>query len=177
MGIVGDDGLVTLGGDSAGVAGYSIQSRRDPKVFRRGPYVFGFTSSFRMGQLVHHSLKLPDPPKSRLDRFMCTTFVDAVRECFGDGGFRTKHNEVESGGTFVVGVAGRLFTVHGDFQVGECREPYVAVGCGQDIALGSLFSTPHLEPRDRTLLALKAAASFSAGVSAPFRVVVGGGPL
>src|SRR3546814_10742010 len=55
-----DDGKVYLGGDSAGVAGWSLTVRKDPKVFRVGDCIIGFTSSFRMGPLLAHSFQ---PPK------------------------------------------------------------------------------------------------------------------
>lgn len=109
---------VHLAGDSAGVGGYQLTVRADGKVFRNGPYVMGFTHSFRMGQLLRHSLTAPHP-EGDLDAFMVTTFIDAVRTCLKDGGHARKDSEQEEGGTFLVGIAGRLFTVYSDYQVGE----------------------------------------------------------
>lgn len=43
-----EKGNVYIGGDSAGVAGLSISIRGDEKVFKVGPFIMGFTSSFRM---------------------------------------------------------------------------------------------------------------------------------
>jgi hypothetical protein len=43
------EGTVYIGGDSAGVSGYSMTVRADAKVFTVGPYLLGFTTSFRMG--------------------------------------------------------------------------------------------------------------------------------
>lgn len=40
---------VVMGADSAGVAGYDLRIRRDVKVFHAGPFLIGYTSSFRMG--------------------------------------------------------------------------------------------------------------------------------
>lgn len=165
-------GRVWIGGDSAGVAGYSITSRADSKVFRNGPYVMGFTSSFRMGQLLRWKLEPPKPPKEPeyLECFMSTEFVDAVRKCLSSGGYAAKKNEVEEGGTFLVGVKGVLFTVESDFQVGLNHDGYDAVGCGQDLALGSLFTTVGVKPKARVKAALMAAAHHSAGVAGPFVV-------
>jgi hypothetical protein len=75
-----DAGSVYIGGDSAGVAGMSMTVRADAKVFRKKRYLFGFTTSFRMGQLIRYSLKVPKV-KGNLDAFMATTFVDALRDC------------------------------------------------------------------------------------------------
>ncbi|MFG2589063.1 hypothetical protein [Streptomyces sp. NPDC048438] len=162
-------GRVHLAGDSAGASGYQLTVRRDPKVFRNGPYVMGFTDSFRMGQLLHHALQAPHPT-GNLDRFMVTTFVDALRTCLKDGGWARKDSEQEEAGTFLVGIRDRLFTVYSDYQVGEPADGYAAVGCGGELALGALHATASLglRPRQRLTAALAAADHHSAGVSAPY---------
>ncbi|MFF2522251.1 hypothetical protein [Streptomyces liangshanensis] len=163
------NGRVHLAGDSAGVGGYSLTVRRDPKVFRNGPYAMGFTSSFRMGQLLQHALR-PPCPKGDLERFMVTTFIDTVRTCLKDGGWAQKESEQEQAGVFLVGVHGRLFTVDSDYQVGESADGYVAAGCGDDLALGALHATAGLglKPRARLNSALAAAEHHSAGVTGPY---------
>ena len=169
---IADGETVWLGGDSAGTSGWDTTIRTDPKVFRKGPYVIGFTDSFRMGQLLQYSLKVAYPgdlTDEGLHEFMCTEFVDAVRECLKDGGFAETDKDQESGGTFLAGVSGHLFYVGGDYQVGESANGWNAVGCGKNYALGSLHSTSRRgTPETRLKLALEAAASYSNGVSAPF---------
>lgn len=166
-------GRVLLGGDAAGISGYDLTIRNDPKVFVSGPYVLGFTSSFRMGQLLRWSLQPPAPPEAGdLDRFMCTTWVDAVRDCLKAGGWARKDNEQETGGKFLVGVSGRLFVVETDYQVGEPVDGYAAVGCGEDFALGALYATAAVaDAEERVRLALAAAERHSAGVRGPYRLV------
>lgn len=163
------DGRVYIGGDSAGVAGYAITTRADTKVFTTGPYVMGFTTSFRMGQLLHYSLDAPAPRGKSLDKFMATTFIDAVRDCLDKGGWLSKDNDREEGGTFLVGVAGNLYAIDSDHQIGRTVDGYAAVGCGSDLALGSLFTTQKVDkPKARIKAALEAAAYHSAGVTPPF---------
>lgn len=168
-----DGGKVYLGGDSAGVSGYHLVTRKDPKVFRVGDFVIGFTSSFRMGQLLAHAFT---PPKRHEDTdvyaYMVTSFVDAVRDCLKAGGYARKESETEAGGTFLVGYAGRLFEISDDYQVGEALADYAACGCGREVALGSLFSTKGQKPKDRILTALEAAEALSAGVRGPFNTQV-----
>ena len=163
------EGSVYIGGDSAGVAGMSLTVRADAKVFRNKGYVFGFTSSFRMGQLLRYSLKLPKPRRD-VDAFMSTTFVDALRDCLKAGGWAAKENDREEGGTFLVGVRGRLFAVYDDYQVAEAADGFAAVGCGHQVALGALYATTGtgLSPRRRVKRALKAAERFNSGVRGPF---------
>jgi hypothetical protein len=170
-------GAVYMGGDSAGVAGLDMRVRADTKVFRNGPYLFGFTDSFRMGQLLHHALK-PPAPVGEPNRFMATTFIDAVRDCLKEGGWSRKDSDREEGGTFLVGLAGRLFCVYSDYQIGEDVDGYMAVGCGAQAALGSLHATAVLRvaPKRRVLMALEAAERLSAGVRAPFHTLTLGTP-
>ncbi|MEU1275321.1 hypothetical protein [Streptomyces sp. NPDC005799] len=163
---------VHLAADSAGVSGYRLTIRRDPKVFTNGPYAFGFTTSFRMGQLLHHAFE-PPHPEGDLNRFMATSFINAVRTCLKDGGWARKDSDQEQAGTFLVGVHGRLFAVDSDYQVGEPDDQYAAVGCGDELALGALHATADLDltPRQRLTAALRASDHHNAGVAAPFAYV------
>lgn len=169
------DGAVHLGGDSAGVGGYALTVRADSKVFTIGPYVLGFTTSFRMGQLLRYSLQPPHPePGADLERFMATVFIDAVRDCLKTGGWAVKDKEREEGGNFLVGVHGHLFEIMPDYQVAVAADGYAAVGCGFELALGALYATgqdPVMTPRRRLQLALEAAERFSAGVRRPFAYI------
>jgi ATP-dependent protease HslVU (ClpYQ) peptidase subunit len=167
------DSVVYMGADSAGVAGYDLVVRNDPKIYQVGEFLFGFTGSFRMGQLLGYSMpKLIKEEAMPIHQFMVTTFIDTVRQVLKDGGFASKKDENESGGTFLVGYRGHLFCVEGDYQVGEVAQDYCAVGCGAQIALGSLYTSPYAdridEPEQRLRIALEAAQEFSAGVRAPF---------
>lgn len=168
---IAHQGKVWIGADSAGVAGLDMMVRADRKVFRNGEFIMGFTTSFRMGQLL--AVKFT-PPKYHSDvdvwRYMVEDFVEGVRTCLSTGGFASKNNNVESGGVFLVGFKGRLFKIEGDFQVGERMGGFDACGCGESYALGSLMETEALEPRDRVRRALEAAEILSAGVKSPFYI-------
>jgi hypothetical protein len=140
-------------------------------VFKNGGFLFGFTSSLRMGQLLRYSLQIPNRhPDKDLMAYMATEFVDAVRNCLKTGGFATKNSDAEQGGTFLVGHAGRLFRIEGDYQVGESRGDYDACGCGEFYACGALFANTAAAPLERVRQALAAAEAHSAGVRAPFHI-------
>jgi len=166
------EGRVYIGGDSAGVGnGYGLVVRNDRKVFTNGDFVMGFTTSFRMGQLLAHSFN-PPKPRQGVDIFayMVTDFIDSARQTMKNGGFaRVKDSHSEQGGTFLVGYAGRLFNIEDDFQVGESIHGFDAVGCGEQLALGSLHSTGAMsDPEERIREALRVAEACSAGVRSPF---------
>lgn len=171
------DGTRTvIGGDSAGVSGFDLMVRADQKVFRVGGFVFGFTSSFRMGQLLRYRFSPPTLKRGRdIYEYMVTDFIDSVRACFKDGGFAsTDSSGSEKGGTFLVGYQGRLFTVESDYQVGENTYPFAAVGCGDNLALGAFMALttarPDYEPEQYVEEALKVSEALNGGVSAPFHL-------
>jgi hypothetical protein len=164
---------VYIGGDSAGVDGaLGLSVRSDSKVFINDGFLFGFTSSFRMGQVLRYAFT---PPKrygeQDIMEFMVTQFVDAVRQAFKDAGIAHKTDEVETCGQFLVGYAGRLFNIWDDYQVGEAACGYDAVGCGGNVALGALYAGLRATPEDRIREALQAAEVHSAGVRGPFTVL------
>jgi ATP-dependent protease HslVU (ClpYQ) peptidase subunit len=166
-----DGNRVWMGGDSAGVSGLDITVRADPKVFRNGASLIGFTSSFRMGQLLNFKLRLPEQePGTDVFRYMVTEFVDSVRECLKEGGYAQRNNDAETGGSFLVGYRGRLFSIQSDYQVCEAERGFHAIGCGADYALGALASNTHLPAEQRVRQALDVAETFSGGVRAPFRI-------
>lgn len=160
---------VWMGGDSAGVAGWAMTVRADRKVFRNGPMLFGFTTSFRMGQLLRYALKVPHhEPGVDVECYMATTFMDAVRECLKSHGWAAKDKEREEGGQFLVGYRGVLFTIDSDYQVEITQDGFSACGCGDQVARGALFASAHLAGRDRLDVALRAAERCTAGVRGPF---------
>lgn len=168
-----DKGTVYMGGDSAGVAGYSISVRADEKVFINGPFIMGFTSSFRMGQLLRYKFKCPEQTTDQTDmEYMVITFIDAVRELFSENGFGSMQDKADNkGGNFLVGYKGNLYNIDNDFQVGRPSINYDSVGCGSDIAMGALYASSGKKAEARVELALTAASEFSAGVVAPFTIL------
>lgn len=154
---------VLLGADSAASNNDGISIRNDTKLFRSGPFTIGFTTSYRMGQLLRYSLNVGAPDTWDVDRFMATTFVNAVRQTLEDGG-------VETGGTFLVGIAGRLYGIFDDFQISHAAAGFESVGSGGAYALGSLHTSAGLDwdPRQRVIAALEAAAALDPFVAPPF---------
>lgn len=167
-----DKGVVYIGGDSASVAGWTSRITKLPKVFKKGPFLIGYTTSFRMGQLLEHALAVPlQTPKERDDmRFMVTVFVEHVRQLLKERGMAKVEANAESGGQFLVGYRSRLFSVQSDFQVNEMADGYDAVGSGAEYALGALTALRGVRPALRLKRALEISAHFNMGVSAPFFV-------
>ena len=165
-------GRVFMGADSAGLAGLHLTIRRDRKIGMVGPMAIGFTTSFRMGQLLLRGFTPPrwhwgdDPYEFLLDQF-----VDAVRNRFKAGGYVKIDNGREDGGTFLIGLGGRLFSMEDDFQIAEAADEFDACGCGEAYAKGALAASANCPVEERLSGALRAAERFSAGVRGPFHFV------
>lgn len=167
-----DKGKVYMGTDSMSAAGWDVRVTKLPKVFKRDDFLIGYTTSFRMGQLLQHRLVIPVcDEESRMDYMVCS-FVESVRSCLKDNGYTKIEHNTEEGGQFLVGYGDRLFVIDSDFQVNEYAEGYDAIGCGSSYALGAMRALDDLRPKRRILDSLEIAAHFSSGVQQPFYVEV-----
>ncbi len=170
-----EKGTMYMGGDSAAVNSvYDLRVRVDEKVFRKGEFLVGFTSSYRMGQLLRYKLSPPAHPEGMdAHEYMASLFVEAVRECLKAGGYQTTKDGVDTGGDFLVAYRGRLFCVDRNYQVTETLAPFGAVGCAHAYARGAMMAlaATSLSPKRKVLRALEIAERCSAGVRAPFKVL------
>jgi hypothetical protein len=127
-----------------------------------------------MSGLIRYSF---NPPKyieaahGDICRYMCTAFVDSLRNCLTSGGFAKVSCNEETGGFFLVGFKGKLFTVEADYQVEECVDQYTSIGSGESYALGSLFSSTKETPKEKIEDALKCAEYFNPFVRSPFTIL------
>jgi hypothetical protein len=177
---IAQNGVVYMGSDHAASDDKTgwILARKEPKCFKVGQYAVAFTDSFRMGQILQYMWTPPKytPTKtnSGLDKFMRTKFIDSVKQAFKDNGYGSigSASEEDTGGIFIVGIEGRIFTIDEDFHVGENVVNYMAEGSGGQIALGALYATKNQKnPKLRLKAALEAAAEYNMAVSAPFTYI------
>ncbi len=139
-------GIVYMGADSAGSDGWAEQVVATPKLFQLGPFLIGYTTSFRMGQLLQHWIKVPGwtPGQDPVD-FMVRVFVEEARRVFRERGFAKIEDNREEGGEFLVGFEGRLFNVGPGFQVlaGSAGFLLPALSVG---AIGGIMALANIAP-------------------------------
>ena len=164
------DGSVYMGTDSMAVSGWESRVTKLPKVFKREDFLIGYTTSFRMGQLLQHQLVIPPRGKRPVMDYMVTAFVESVRGCLKDYGYTKIENNQEEAGEFLIGYGGRLFEVACDFQVNEYDDGFTAIGCGAPYALGAMKALDDDTPEARIGRSLEIAAHFSCGVQGPFHI-------
>jgi ATP-dependent protease HslVU (ClpYQ) peptidase subunit len=185
-------GAVMLGADSAGSDGWTIDAYTTPKLVGlrlpdgtlpkgRHDIVIGYTGSYRMGQLLAHRLTLPErgrPASMTPERYLVARFIPAIRKLFKDEGYAKVENAVEQGGNFLVGLEGHLFEVQGDFSVLESTQGVMAVGSGEHIARGALYTvTRHMtgvRPVRALRIALEAAEATVTTVAGPRSYIASG---
>jgi len=145
------------------------------KVFVKKKFILGCTSSFKMIQILQYHFIPPvfDEEKYKSEdpvfEYLIKEFIVKLKECFSENGF-LKHadNGSEYFGEFLLGFKNRIFAIYEDLTIMETSYNYAACGCGMNLALGSLYSTQHLNTNDRLKLALEAAQEFNTGVREPF---------
>jgi ATP-dependent protease HslVU (ClpYQ) peptidase subunit len=173
-----ENGVTWLGADSCGSNGYDKTIRKDRKVFKLKDTpnaIAGYTSSFRMGQLLMYANNLidkRDEPNINHE-YLVKYFVPNIIKLFEDGGYSRNDNGEKSGGVFLLAYKDKLYKIESDYQVGESTKNYNACGCGEEFALGSLLTTEdmNLSPIERIHKALQSASTFSCGVAPPFIII------
>lgn len=175
IGYIDEEKNIWMGGDSAGCTANNVWTRSDEKIFIVDNMIYGFTSSFRMGQILRYSFKRPKQVNKDDYAYMCTSWIDKLRQCMKDKGFSNIKDNEETGGQFLVGYQGNLYQIDTDFQVGQHVLNYDAVGCGRDFALASMFTMEsmlqgNMFPNVKIKIALASAEKFSAYVRGPFTI-------
>lgn len=178
------DGLVYMGGDSNYSDGHTqgLLAADTPKVWRSGDYLLGVSGSARVANVLRFLVFPPAPTRGVL-RHMVTKVVPALRKTLRKTGRLLQEQRSggsqdyaisggdASDGTLLVGVRGKLFAIHGDFQVCHPRTQYDAIGSGVDVALGALHVTKGMPPRTRVRRALEASEAHACGVRRPWRIL------
>ena len=168
------NGDIYMGGDSIGVGSVTYVTVADPKVFRKKNMVFGFTSSFRMGQILQYDFEVPSHHvEMKTNEYLVSVFIPRLISKFEETKWAKVDNNQIEGGTFLLGYNKKLFEVHEDFQVLEILDNYNSCGCGEDFAKGAFWmmdGNKKIKPQERVITALECAAAHSL-VKAPFHVI------
>jgi len=147
---------VYIGADRGVSDDVSIVSLSRPKVHINNNWVFGYSGSLGIGQLMEF-IDMPDAgedPYKTLRMDVVSHMRDAI-DLYGV-------NNSEYSADFIIGTQGRLFELStSDWSVAEVEE--TALGSGGPFALGSLFTTRDFpaSPEFRIEMALNAAITCS----------------
>lgn len=171
---VEEDGIVYIAADSMSSDGYSSQAVLQPKVFlAQDKFLIGYTTSFRMGQLLEFSLAVRPKYEDEDDlKYMVTGFAETARRLFKDHGYaKTDGNGEEFGGVFLVGYNGHLYRVDIDFHVMRYTTRIAACGAGEDFALAAMLAMVKKPVKKRLRRSLEIVSELSVFVIPPFKVM------
>lgn len=154
-------GVVYIGADSIATAGNEMRTRGDPKLFRNGKYLIGYSGAVRPGQVLHP--RFWTPPDNIYD------FTDAMRHQLEERGCMKKGEGGvdEMDVNLIIGVEGNLYEIQSDLQLAEYGpDNYTSIGAGSAYALGSLYETKDLDihPKLRIQRSIDAAKYFCPAV-------------
>lgn len=130
------EGKVYLAGDKLGSNGWTGAEYVHPKVFENGDGIFGFTSTYRFGQLLEFGLADVIAPKEQksMHRWMVKDLVPRIRMALVDGGYK-----IDDGGcTALLGINGELWKLQNDCSILRSINGYAAVGSGDQLALSAM---------------------------------------
>ncbi len=176
-----DKDRVWIGADSFGSTNSYGMVYNNKKVFKlkdNKNMLVGYTTSFRMGDLLEYSKGLIDEisvlKNEKIDReYIVTKIIPGISRLFCDNKFETNDNGEASGGNFLLANNTDLYLVQNDYSVLEPKEEYISCGSGMYFALSSLYSTKNTDmpPVKRIKLALETAEHFQINVRRPFVIM------
>lgn len=170
-----------MGCDSLGSNGYTKAVEGQAKAFHHSVFknvVMGSTGTFRhIGLLKYSDNLFPEVDWYKgteiNHKYMVKTFIPNLINLFQNN--IPRYSETNRGGNFLLGVNGKLFEIQADYSVLEPASGFAAVGCGEDVAIGSLVTTTNhfktLTPQEHIKYALESAENTCCGVQRPFRII------
>lgn len=187
--------IVAVQGNGWAVVGYDSQVTEDEtrvytmgrgssKVTKNGEYLLGAAGDVRAINILSHVFV---PPKAgelvgvRLDRFITSKFVPALRSCFESQGYAASTKEskevAEQGSVVLAIVNGVIYVIGEDYSWIRDANGIYSFGSGGDYAIGAMYaiSTEKTFARvDAAQLAVRnsliAAARLDPSTGAPFHV-------
>jgi len=130
------DGSVLMGGDIQGTGWNNKVIHTQPKVFKKNGVMFGFTSSYRFGQVLEHELPDPVVPEdpTQVYRWLITVLVPNIHAAL-------KSADADKCGNALIGLKGQLWELQTDYSVLRSTRGFAAVGSGAEYAMGSVFTS------------------------------------
>jgi ATP-dependent protease HslVU (ClpYQ) peptidase subunit len=148
--------IVAVQGPSWAVVGFDSRVTEDTgrsytlgrgsaKVVKNGQYLLGAAGDVRAINILAYAFQ---PPKAldltgiRLDRFMTSKFVPALRECFEDHGYAVKESKEQAthGSTVLAIVNGQIYEIDEDYAWVRDTTGIYSFGSGGDYAIGAMFA-------------------------------------
>lgn len=156
-----------IAGDKLGSNGFTKAIQTEPKVFEKEfiklhedgltrtkeVMALGYTTSFRMGQLLTYNLVLPEQaPNETFPQYLVLKVIPLIRKMFKDEwGSRDASQDV-GGGQFIILHNHTIYEVQEDFAVLQPKTSITAVGSGTYHAIASMEAYSEVEKETKVPL-------------------------
>jgi ATP-dependent protease HslVU (ClpYQ) peptidase subunit len=164
--------------------------RGSAKVVKNGQYLLGAAGDVRAINILAYAFT---PPKAvdltgvRLDRFITSKFVPALRSCFEDHGYaaRESKEQAQHGSVILVIVNGQIYEIGEDYAWVRDTTGIYSFGSGGDYALGAMYAKAGEEVAAQGVVetqklvreSLTIAARLDVGSGPPFHVMSQSAPI
>lgn len=185
--VVGVDSRVSTMDEGGFASQITTVSESSSKVAYNGKYLLGAAGDMRAINILHHAFVPPPPPTDavgkKLDFFITTKFIPALRECFEKQGYAAPERDAsthiaEHGSMILLVVNAQVYVIEGDYSWTSDLYGHYALGTGSAYALGALQAlipkvdlTPN-KAKTLVLKTLKIASQYDPYTGAPFHVYI-----
>lgn len=158
------------------------------KVAQNGRWLMGVAGDVRAINILTHAFNPPTPPLTlrgrKLDHFITTKFVPALRACFDAEGYSNPLNEnaahqAEHSSVVMAAINGTIYVIDGDYSWLSDSFGVYAIGSGAQFALGSLATALPTggkvglrTAKQSALKAVAVAGRYDPHTAAPYQVLV-----
>lgn len=141
-----DKSKVYIGGDRLASNNYYKAEAAEPKVFKKGEFIIGYTSSFRFGEILQYGFNPPYHSKDiETDKeYMVTHFIPEVRKSLEDGKYSKSDADGKSG-VAIIGYRNKLYTLQEDWSIIEYLSGVHTTGAGAEYAQGAMSALRNLD--------------------------------
>lgn len=137
IGYVDTKGNSHIVADSAGtdVTYHNRSDLNETKIFQKGDMLIGYTTSFRMGQILEHCVAFPERSEGLSDfEYLVKELVPTIRKAFVDEKYISDSDKY--GGVFIIVWNGKVYEIQSDFAVLSHSRRFASCGSGYTQAQG-----------------------------------------
>lgn len=175
--------------DSNGTATQSMSLKEIGfKVAQNGRWLMGVAGDVRAINILTHAFNPPTPTATlrgkKLDHFVTTKFIPALKACFDSEGYSTPITEnsehhAEHGSVVMAAINATIYVIDGDYSWVSDSFGVYAIGSGAQFALGSLATSMPTSgkvglrtAKQAAMKAVGVAGRYDPSTAAPYQVIV-----
>jgi len=178
--VIGTDSRVCSVDETGMAYQQSTLATNQSKVASNGRYIIGAAGDVRAINILQHAFQPPTPNASfkgrRLDQFVTTKFIPALRQCFEDQGYANERKQkAEHDSSIIISINSVIYVIESDYSWSTDATGLYAIGTGSSYALGAASAIRTKQPatvqqaKTIVLKALRITATFDPHTGAPIQ--------